>query len=41
MYADKITRSMQSAIEETKRRREIQMHYNEVNNIVPTTIQKE
>ncbi|MBN8048073.1 MULTISPECIES: excinuclease ABC subunit UvrB [Paraclostridium] len=40
MYADKITRSMQSAIEETKRRREIQMHYNEVNNIVPTTIQK-
>ncbi|WP_419742364.1 excinuclease ABC subunit UvrB [Paraclostridium dentum] len=40
MYADKITRSMQSAIEETKRRREIQMHYNEVNNIIPTTIQK-
>lgn len=40
MYADKITRSMQSAIEETKRRREIQTHYNEVNNIVPTTIQK-
>lgn len=40
MYADKVTRSMQSAIEETKRRREIQMHYNEVNNIVPTTIQK-
>lgn len=40
MYADKITRSMQSAIEETKRRREIQMYYNEVNNIVPTTIQK-
>ncbi|WP_250675553.1 excinuclease ABC subunit UvrB [Paraclostridium ghonii] len=40
MYADKITRSMQSAIDETKRRREIQMHYNEVNNIVPKTIQK-
>ena len=40
MYADKITRSMQNAIDETKRRREIQMHYNEVNNIIPTTIKK-
>ena len=40
MYADKITKSMQSAIEETKRRREIQIHYNEVNNITPKTIQK-
>lgn len=40
MYADKITRSMNSAIEETKRRREIQMHHNEVNNIIPKTIQK-
>lgn len=40
MYADKITRSMQSAIDETKRRREIQMYYNEVNNIIPKTIQK-
>lgn len=40
MYADKITRSMQSAIDETKRRREIQMHHNEVNNIIPKTIQK-
>ena len=28
MYADRITRSMQSAIEETKRRREIQSLYN-------------
>ena len=40
MYADKITKSMKSAIEETKRRREIQIHYNEVNNITPKTIQK-
>ncbi|MDK2563539.1 excinuclease ABC subunit UvrB [Romboutsia sedimentorum] len=40
MYADKITRSMESAIEETKRRREIQDLYNEENNITPTTIKK-
>ncbi len=40
MYADKITRSMESAIEETKRRREIQALYNEENNITPTTIKK-
>ena len=33
MYADKITRSMESAIAETKRRREIQMLYNEEHNI--------
>ena len=40
MYADKITRSMESAIAETKRRRDIQMLYNEEHNITPTTIKK-
>lgn len=40
MYADKITDSMKIAIEETNRRREIQIKYNEEHNIVPTTIKK-
>ncbi len=40
MYADKITKSMNNAIEETKRRREIQNLYNEENDITPTTIKK-
>lgn len=40
MYADKITRSMGVAIEETNRRREIQSEYNRENNIVPQTINK-
>ena len=40
MYADKITRSMEATIEETKRRREIQTLYNKEHNIVPKTIQK-
>ena len=40
MYADKITKSMESAIAETIRRREIQMLYNEEHNITPTTIKR-
>ncbi len=41
MYADTISESMEYAINETKRRREIQIAYNEKNNIVPKTIIKE
>ncbi len=40
MYADKITDSMRNAIEETNRRREIQMNYNLKHNITPKTILK-
>lgn len=40
MYADCVTPSMEKAIGETYRRREIQMQYNEENNIVPKTIKK-
>jgi excinuclease ABC subunit B len=40
MYADKITGSMQRTIDETNRRREKQMKYNEDNNITPTQIIK-
>src|SRR5690606_3615300 len=38
MYADKITGSMQTAMDETNRRRSIQLEYNLKNNITPTTI---
>lgn len=41
MYADTITKSMQTAINETQRRRNIQHKYNIQHNIVPQTIKKE
>ncbi len=41
MYADKITESMENAISETKRRRNIQERYNQEHNIIPKTIKKD
>ena len=41
MYADEVTPSMERAINETYRRRQIQMKYNEENGIVPQTIRKD
>ncbi|AUX10877.1 excinuclease ABC subunit B [Halalkaliarchaeum desulfuricum] len=40
LYADEVTDSMESAIEETRRRREIQREYNEKHGHEPTTIEK-
>ncbi|GAB3806233.1 excinuclease ABC subunit UvrB [Virgibacillus kimchii] len=41
MYADNITGSMRVAIDETNRRRQIQMEFNKKHNITPTTIKKD
>ena len=41
LYADSITGSMERAIGETNRRRDIQLAYNKKHNITPTTIKKE
>ena len=39
-YADKVTKSMQATLDETQRRRAIQIEYNQKNNITPTSVKK-
>ena len=41
MYGDSITGSMKRAIDETERRRAVQLAYNEANNIIPQTVKKD
>ena len=41
MYADNMTDSMKNAIDETRRRRQIQDKYNQENGIIPRTIKKD
>ena len=41
MYADKVTRSMKETIDETDRRRQIQVNYNQLHGIAPKTIVKD
>lgn len=40
LYADKVTRSIKAAMEETQRRREIQLAYNKKHNVSPQTVRK-